>query len=29
MNSIYFADEHRALREQVARFIDNEVRPHA
>jgi acyl-CoA dehydrogenase len=28
MNSIYFADEHRALREQVARFIDNEVRPH-
>lgn len=27
MNSIYFADEHRALRAQVARFIDNEVRP--
>jgi len=27
MNSIYFADEHRNLRAQVARFIDNEVRP--
>lgn len=27
MNSIYFSEEHRALREQIARFIDNEVRP--
>ncbi len=27
MNSIYFNDEHKALREQIARFVDNEVRP--
>jgi acyl-CoA dehydrogenase len=28
MNSIYFSEEHRALRDQVTRFVDNEVRPH-
>ncbi len=27
MDSIYFAEEHRALRDQVARFVDKEVRP--
>src|SRR3546814_822300 len=28
MRTIYETDEHVALREQVARFVDNEVRPH-
>lgn len=27
MDSIYFTEEHQALREQVARFVENEVRP--
>lgn len=27
MDSIYFTEEHRALRTQVARFVENEVRP--
>lgn len=27
MESIYFSDEHQALRAQIARFVENEVRP--
>lgn len=27
MESIYFADEHRMLRDQIRRFVDEEVRP--
>jgi acyl-CoA dehydrogenase len=27
MKSIYFADEHRILRDQIRRFVDEEVRP--
>ncbi|HWB44273.1 MAG TPA: acyl-CoA dehydrogenase family protein [Hyphomicrobiaceae bacterium] len=28
MDAIYFTEEHRALREQVARFVEKEVEPH-
>jgi acyl-CoA dehydrogenase len=28
VDAIYFTEEHRALREQVARFVDKEVEPH-
>jgi len=28
LDAIYFTDEHRALREQVSRFVDKEVEPH-
>ena len=28
MNSIYFQEEHHMLRDQVRRFVDEEIRPH-
>ena len=28
MNSIYFKEEHHALRDQVRRFVDKEIKPH-
>ncbi len=28
MRTIYESDDHAALREQIARFIDKDVRPH-
>ena len=27
--TVYLSEEHRALRDQVRRFVDNEIRPHA
>ena len=29
MTAIYFNEEHEAFRDQVRRFVDEEVRPHA
>ena len=28
MNSIYFNEEHNMLRDQLRRFVDNEIKPH-